>query len=126
MNGNLFFSFQFKWIRRVTIVLVLSAIVGVVIFLSTSRPSFFGKVLSVYSFKPEVTATAYDSTLGNATVIWVSGMDEYPSEFGQIWDVYSFKPDVVATAYDSTYGNATIIWVSGMDDEETSSKKTRS
>ncbi len=80
--------------------------------------SRYGDIWQVYSFKPEVTATAYNSKAGNATVIWVAGMDEYPSEFGQIWEVYTYKSEVTATAYNSNSGNATVIWISGMDYEE--------
>jgi len=39
------------------------------------KPSQFGEIWQVYSFKPEVTATAYNSYLGDATIIWLSGMD---------------------------------------------------
>ncbi len=76
----------------------------------------YGKILSLYSFKPDVAATTYESKSGGATIIWLSGADEYPSQFGEIWKVYSFKPEVTATAYDSEKAGATIIWVSGMDD----------
>ena len=98
-------------------------------FISTPKrpsPTDFGKVLQVYSFKPEVTATTYNSKLGDATIIWLSGMEEHPAEFGQIWRVYSFSPGVIATIYDSSSAGASIIWLSGMDDEETPRKKTSS
>lgn len=88
-----------------------------------SQPGF-GKILDLYSFNPDVAATAYNSKSGNATIIWVSGMDEDPTHFGQIWHVYSFKPGVTATSYDSEKAGATIIWVSGMDDLPPPSRPT--
>lgn len=78
--------------------------------------SNFGKILQIYSFKPEVNTTVYESKAGNATVIWMSGMDESFTQ-GPIWQVYSYSPEVSATAYESKAGNATVIWMSGMDNE---------
>ncbi len=87
------------------------------------KPSQFGEIWQVYSFKPEVTASTYDSRAGDATIIWLSGIDEPHSRFGEIWQVYSFKPEVTATAYNSYLGDATIIWLSGMDYEESPEKR---
>lgn len=86
----------------------------------------FGRILNVYSFKPEVTATAYNSKSGNATIIWLSGVDGRPPEFGEIWRVWSFRHGVTATVYDSPAAGASIIWLSGADDEESPHKKTSS
>lgn len=110
---------QAVWLALVFLLL------GMVMALWVTRPadapsgSGFGKILQVYSFKPEVSATAYESKTGNATVIWLSGMDEGSAQ-GPIWQVYSFSPEVSATAYESKTGNATVIWLSGMDDEKQS------
>ena len=84
----------------------------------------FGKILQLYSFKPDVTATAYNSKSGGATIIWMSGLGEEASQFGEIWKVYSFKPEITATSYDSDQAGATIIWVSGMDDMPSPEHKT--
>ena len=92
----------------------------------SEKPSEFGKVLQLYTFKPEVSATAYNSKVGNATIIWLSDLQDSTSAFGEIWQVYTFKPGVIATSYQSERGDATIIWISGMDDEGDSHQGTSS
>lgn len=67
-----------RWLAGVGLVGVLIA--GVVIgwlCLQTddSPPPRFCEIWQVYSFTPNVSATTYNSTSGNATIIWVSGMD---------------------------------------------------
>jgi hypothetical protein len=101
---------------------VIALFVGLMIFQNkTSKPQF-GNILDVYSFSPDVTATAYNSTSGDATIIWISGLSDIKedSKFGEIWQVYSYKKDVSVTAYDSDGGDATIIWVDGVDTDSTS------
>jgi hypothetical protein len=51
---------------------------------NTGTSSHFGEIWQVYSFKPEVTATTYESRAGNATIIWVSGMDYMDETGGQM------------------------------------------
>jgi hypothetical protein len=37
--------------------------------------SRFGEIWQVYSYKKDVSVTAYDSDRGDATIIWVDGVD---------------------------------------------------
>ena len=120
---------------QVVVASIISLLAGMVLSYYLPHPSRntfqvvkpsgnFGEIWQVYTYKPEVSATAYNSKSGNATVIWVSDFTDTPKEFGEIQQVYTFKPDVSATAYQSQKGGATIIWVSGMDDEPSPSKGT--
>jgi hypothetical protein len=85
------------------------------------QTSTYGQIHGVNTFSTDVSATAYESTSGNATVLWVNGFekDNPSSSFGEIWEVHSYKPEVTATAYESRSANATVIWISGMDDTAT-------
>jgi hypothetical protein len=105
-----------RWAVAVSAILCVGFLAWSASPAKTQKPMLFSKILQVYSFTPEIAATAYNSRDGNATIIWLSGIDEWPSEFGQIWQVYSFTPEIAATTYNSRDGNATIIWLSGMDD----------
>jgi hypothetical protein len=107
-----------RWTIGIASVATILCLLVVTAHRHDEKKSDFGNISSLYSFHPHVSATSYPSTSGNATIVWLTGLDDYPSEFGQIWQLYSFKPDVTATSYDSASGNATIIWVSGMDDEK--------
>ncbi len=46
---------------------------------SEKGPAQFSEMWQVYTFRPEVSATSYNSKSGNATIIWVSGIDVDPS-----------------------------------------------
>jgi hypothetical protein len=82
------------------------------------KMSKFGEIWKVYTYQKDVSVTAYDSKAGDATVVWVSDLQEHHfSDYGEIWKVYTYKPEVYATAYQSEKADATIIWVSGVDDE---------
>ncbi len=102
-------------------ILALAGVVALILSAPVKTRPFgdFGKIWQLYSFNPNVSATAYDSKNGKATIIWLSGMDEssFATASGQIWSVYSFATNVNATAYDSKPAGATIIWLSGMDNE---------
>jgi len=78
----------------------------------------FPEVWVVYSFKTQVSPVAYNSSHADATIIWLSGIDEPHSEFPEIQQAQSYSPDVYVTPYRSYWGDATIIWLSGMDWEE--------
>lgn len=118
------FSNRRKWFVMIT---VLLPFVGLVLWFALSSKIFrstkFGTISQICSFTPEVTATTYNSKPGNATVLWLSGMDEPPLEFSQVWQAYSFKRSVTATVYDSAPGGATIIWLSGIDHDQKTQKK---
>jgi len=121
------FSFN-RWAMPTATFATASLVLGLGIFWfvhAKPAPSQFTQIAQVQS-QPNISATAYQSKSGNATVVWVSGFDKSASEFGQIWQVYSFRPDVTATAYDSEQGNATVIWVSGLDEPADTSDRTSS
>lgn len=101
---------------------VFALFIGLMIFWNKTSESQFGNILNVYSYSPEITATAYNSTSGEATIIWISGLSDMrdESKFGEIWEVYSYKKDVSVTSYESDRGDATIIWVDGVDTDSTS------
>ena len=79
-----------KWFDlRLALAFVAAALIGIGAAgvwlrshkLPPSAPQF-GEIWQVYSFHPDVSATAYNSPSGNATIIWISGMDyeESPSK----------------------------------------------
>ncbi|MDD2710149.1 MAG: hypothetical protein PHV34_19370 [Verrucomicrobiae bacterium] len=72
------FGMNARSLRLMWVPLVVMLIMGGLIWFL--RPvarngSQFGEIWQVYSFHPKVSATTYESKQGNATIIWVSGMD---------------------------------------------------
>lgn len=67
-----------RWLAGVGLVAALIAGVAIgwrCLQSDDSHPPQFCEIWQVYSFTPNVSATTYNSASGDATIIWVSGMD---------------------------------------------------